>query len=117
MTTLNQLPTARISKDQLLTIGDLIEFKQDLLAEIRKMFSQPATGIPQPKQWLKSKEVRGLLQISGGKLMTMRVNGTLPYTRIGGVIYYEFKDIEQMLENLKFKKDQHLPQLRADVSR
>ncbi|HYJ65662.1 MAG TPA: hypothetical protein VEV62_18100 [Parafilimonas sp.] len=28
----------------------------------------------------------------------MRINGTLPYTKIGGVIYYNYDDIQSMLE-------------------
>jgi hypothetical protein len=46
----------------------------------------------------------------------MRVNGTLPYTRVGGVIYYEYKDIEHMLEKLKFNKASHIPELRDKLN-
>lgn len=116
MTTYIEKDSHRLSKDQLLTVGDLISFKSELLAEISKLLQQSPLKVSQPKVWLKSKEVRELLKISGGKLLTMRVNGTLPYTRIGGVIYYEYKDIEQMLENWKHNKQSQFPELRDKLN-
>jgi hypothetical protein len=106
----------RLSKDQLITVGDLVEFKSELLTEISKLLQRAQLGMSQPKAWLKSREVRELLKVSGGKLLTMRVNGTLPYTRVGGVIYYEYKDIEHMLEKLKFNKASHIPELRDKLN-
>ena len=51
-----------------------------------------------PKQWLKSAEVRELLKISPGTLQNLRINGTLKYKRIGGIIYYNYEGIVKMLE-------------------
>lgn len=102
----------KLSKDQLLTVSDLIDFKFELLVEIRKLIQGSTPKNSDCKAWLKSKEVRELLKVSAGKLLTMRVNGTLPYTRIGGVIYYEYKDIEQMLEKFKSTKALQFPELR-----
>jgi len=31
-------------------------------------------------------------------LQNLRVNGILSYTRVGGTIYYNYKDIEEMLK-------------------
>jgi len=33
-----------------------------------------------------------------GTLQNLRVNGTLPFTKIGGVIFYEYEEIKKMLE-------------------
>uniref|UniRef100_UPI004047A37D helix-turn-helix domain-containing protein n=1 Tax=Roseivirga sp. TaxID=1964215 RepID=UPI004047A37D len=55
------------------------------------------------KKWLKSYEVRKLLDISPGTLQNLRVNGTLPFTKIGGVIYYDYTDIQSMLQSNKFQ--------------
>ncbi len=51
----------------------------------------------QIKQWLKSNEVRKLLNISPGTLQNLRINGTLTYTKIGGIMYYSYSDIEKVL--------------------
>jgi len=85
--------------NQMITKDDLKLFRQDLLAEIRKMLSQ-AHLMPKRK-WLKSHEVRRLLTISPGTLQNLRVNGTLPFIKIGGVMYYDYEDIERMLEQNK----------------
>lgn len=116
MATFSEKDNYRLSKDQLLTVGDLVEFKSELLTEINKLLRCAQIEVSHPKAWLKSREVRELLKVSGGKLLTMRVNGTLPYTRIGGVIYYEYKDIEQMLEKSKFNKASHVPELRNKLN-
>lgn len=80
---------------QVLTTNDLQEFKVELLEEIRNILSEQKSVTP--KKWLKSIEVRKLLNISPGTLQTLRINGTLPFTKIGGTNYYNFTDIEKLL--------------------
>ena len=50
------------------------------------------------KKRLKSPEVRELLGISPGTLQNLRVNGTLPFTKVRGMVYYQSDDILKMLE-------------------
>lgn len=83
----------------IITLEDLQNFKQELLAEIQKLFSQRQTT-PTHK-WLKSHEVRRLLTLSPGTLQNLRVNGTLPFTKIGGVIFYDYDDIQKMIQEHK----------------
>ena len=53
---------------------------------------------PQPlKKWLKSYEVKKILNISTGTLQNLRSNGTLPHTKIGGLIYYDAELINKVL--------------------
>lgn len=79
---------------EVITREDLNEFRHLLLNDIKELLkanTQPA------KQWLKSKEVRKLLNISPGTLQTLRINKTLSYTKIGGILYYNNADIEKLL--------------------
>jgi hypothetical protein len=80
---------------EIITKEDLKEFKSELLTEIRQLM-QP--GQDQSQKWLKSKEVRKLLNISPGTLQNLRINGTLSFTRIGSIIYYKAEDINKLLE-------------------
>ena len=80
---------------ELITKQDLREFKNDLLTEIKQII-KPGQG--QSKQWLKSVEVRKLLNISPGTLQNLRINGTLRYSKIGGMMYYKLEDIHKLLE-------------------
>ena len=87
---------------QIITSDDLREFKIELLDEIRVIIKDQKSN--HTKQWLKSAEVRKLLNISPGTLQTLRINGTLPFTKIGGTNYYNATDIDTLLsQNLKKK--------------
>lgn len=76
---------------------ELERFKRELLDEIRSMLSQ-RTDESTAKQWLRSAEVRKMLGISPGTLQNLRVNGTLPYRKIGGSMFYARQDIERMMK-------------------
>ena len=87
-----------LSLDQLVTLADLRSVRDELLAAInRTRGSSPDTA----KKWLKSSEVRKLLNISPGKLLTLRANRQLAFVRLGGVIYYDRDDIEAMIQKAK----------------
>ena len=79
----------------IVTTEDLVVFKQELVEELKEAISQ---SIPQPKRWLRSPEVRKMLDISPGTLQNLRINGTLPFSKIGGVIYYPYEGIVRVLE-------------------
>jgi hypothetical protein len=82
----------------IITTEDLRDFKLELLEDIKRLLTGDNS---ETKQWLRSSEIRKLLKISPGTLQNLRINGTLPYTKIGGVIYYAYADILQMLEENK----------------
>ena len=81
----------------IVTSEDLLNFKVDLLSEIKKLLENK--GVAKQKKWLKSTEVRELLNISPGTLQNMRIKGILPYTKMGGVFYYDNDDILKNLNN------------------
>lgn len=87
----------------IITPEDLKNFKLELLEDIQKLLSQ-RNEVP-ARKWLKSHEVRRMLTISPGTLQHLRVKGVLPYTKIGGVIYYDYTDIEKMLQENKSNRD------------
>ena len=80
---------------EIITKEDLAVFKGELLTEIKQLM-QPGQG--QSKKWIKSNEVRKLLNISPGTLQNLRINGTLSFTKIGSIIYYKLEDINKLLE-------------------
>jgi len=82
----------------LVTKDDLERFKKELLEEIRRFAVHPHNLDKASKTWLKSLEVRKLLGISAGTLQNLRVNGTLPYTKIGGLMYYKYEDILTLMD-------------------
>ncbi len=80
----------------IITTDDLREFKVELLEDMRKLLMQhKGSGL---KRYLKSNEVMDLLKISPGTLQNLRINGTLPYSKVGGVIFYDAEDIQRVME-------------------
>ncbi len=87
-------------KVELITKEDLENFKKELFEEIRKNRFQLKNTNQAQKQWLKSYEVRKLLGISAGTLQNLRINVTLPYTKIGGLMYYRYEDIRNLMNGV-----------------
>ena len=79
----------------ILTTDDLREFKMELLDDIKNLLTRQSKG--KLKRYLKSSEVMDMLQVSPGTLQNLRINGTLPYTKIGGIIYYDAEEIQDIL--------------------
>lgn len=84
---------------EIVTKQALIELEERLITEIRKA---NGTG-EEPKKLLKSYQVKNLLKISPGTLQNLRVNGTLPFTKVGGIIYYKYEDIMKIFDPTKEK--------------
>ena len=80
---------------EIITKEDLLTFKRELINELKELIKP---GQNEAKQWLKSNEVRKMLSISPGTLQSLRINGTLRYTKIGGMMYYKLEDIHKVLE-------------------
>ncbi|WP_430811932.1 MULTISPECIES: helix-turn-helix domain-containing protein [unclassified Carboxylicivirga] len=79
----------------LITTDDLRQFRKSLLSDIEQILKENIK--PKTKTWLKSNEAKALLEVSNGTLQNLRNNGTLPFTKVGGVIYYNRDDIQKML--------------------
>lgn len=79
---------------EIITKEDLQEFKEDLLKEIKVLFEQQ----PKTPTWLRGKDVCELLSISPSTLQNLRINGTLPYSKVGSLFYYKKTDIQKILE-------------------
>lgn len=89
---------------EIITPEDLESFRRRLLEDIKALLVEQHPGDPK-KEWLRSAEVRKMLGISHGTLQNLRLKGALPYKKIGGIIYYRYTDIDQLLNsNLTSRK-------------
>ncbi|TDN79350.1 helix-turn-helix protein [Salegentibacter sp. 24] len=80
----------------IITTDDLREFKMELLDDIKQLLTSEDSGTL--KRYLKSQEVMDFLKISPGTLQNLRVNGTLPYSKVGGIIYYDAAEIQKVMD-------------------
>ena len=82
---------------EIVTKEDLQVLRLQLISDIRQMLD----GVPKPPDqntWLKSDEVRKLLKASASTLQTLRLKGTLKFTKIGGTIYYDYQYIQKLMQ-------------------
>lgn len=77
-------------------INLLDEMKGEIIDEVKQIIK--AKESPDLKKWVKSAQVKKMLNLSHGKLQMMRNQKTISYTRIGGTIYYNVEDIERMMD-------------------
>ena len=99
-----EIDNIELLNHQVVTKRDLLNFGNALLHEIQS--GKPAAE--QPAQWLKSSEVRKLLNISPGTLQNLRINGVLSYTKVGGIIFYAYADLQKVLETNKVEATPNL---------
>jgi hypothetical protein len=84
---------------ELLTIKDLQQFKNELIAELKNMLKLYESR--EPKKLLKTREVCRLLRVSEGTLQNLRRNNTVCFLKIGGILYYRYEDIERLMKRGK----------------
>ena len=88
---------------EIITMDDLQKFRLQLLEDIKLLIQPIHTP---PKKWLRSSEIRTMLGISHGTLQNLRVRRLLPYKKIGGIMFYNYEDIANLLENQPSKRSQ-----------
>ncbi len=84
-------------KIDIITTEDLRQFKTELLQEMKGIIGQ-ARDNGSNVEWLRSAQVRKMLNISAGTLQNLRINGTLPFRKIGGTMYHSRIQIEKILK-------------------
>ena len=87
---------------RIITLDDLQEFKKELRDYCNQLIALQAAGIS--RRYLKSDEVMDLLRVSPGTLQNLRINGTLPYAKLGGTIYYDAVDIQNVMEKYRVQR-------------
>lgn len=79
---------------EVITKEDLQVLRRELLEDLKQILTITRT---EQKKWLKSADVRKMLNVSAGTLQNLRVSGHLKPNKIGGSFYYAMGDIELLL--------------------
>jgi len=82
-----------------LTKEDLDQFKVELLSEIKQLLEPQSSKA----KYIRSADVRKMLNISDSTLQTMRINGTIPAYRLDSTWYYKSEEIIEAIEKGKTK--------------
>lgn len=81
---------------EIITTEDLQQFRAQLLEDLKSLLTDHRET-PR-KKWLKSFEVMTMLNITKNTLKTYRANGILYAKKIGGLYYYAYEDICELLK-------------------
>ncbi len=82
---------------EVITKEDLQQFRMQLLNDLRHMLEPTEAKLVKP--WLKNAEVRKLLNISSNTIQRLRIAGKLRSSKVGGIHYYRYEDIEKLLNS------------------
>lgn len=81
---------------EIITSEDLQQFRIQLLEDF-KLLLRDYKETPR-KKWLKSFEVMTMLNITKNTLKTYRTTGILYGKKIGGIYYYAYQEIQELLQ-------------------
>ncbi len=81
----------------IVTTDDLENFREQLLRDIHGILEKH--GRVRLEKWMKSAEVMEKLSISTSTLQNMRDNGTISYSKLAGILYYDEEEIDAILKN------------------
>jgi hypothetical protein len=79
------------------TKEDLKQFGLQLMDSLRMMIQKAAPDKEQADpEWLKSRVVRKMLDISAGSLQNLRITGKIRFKKVLGSYYYNKSDLMQL---------------------
>ncbi|GAB2610029.1 helix-turn-helix domain-containing protein [Belliella aquatica] len=84
-----------MTKIELITKEDLEMLRHQILEDL-KVFFIPKKKVV--KEWMKSGEVRKMLNVSASSLQNMRINGLLKPKKIGGTYYYRTAEVQALFD-------------------
>lgn len=79
---------------EIVTLDKFNDFENRIFKELQELRDSSYSN---EDRWLKSNDVKELLGISHGKLQDLRDRGLIPFTKLGGVIFYDRIEIEKTL--------------------
>lgn len=82
---------------EVITKEDLQEFRMQLLNDICQLMTLREAKLVKP--WLKNSDVRKLLSVSSNTIQRLRIGGRLRSTKVGGIHYYRYDDIEKLMNS------------------
>lgn len=87
--------------EEMVTKDDLRQFGLQLLDNMRILFQESKQGQKEEIQpeWLKSKVVRKMLDISPGSVQNLRVRGKVRFKKLSGTYYYNREDLQKLFND------------------
>lgn len=89
---------------EIITLKEFQEFEKQIFEELQELKDLVGhAGLN--RKWIKSSDIKAMLGVSHGKLQAMRDNREIPYSVIGGTIFYNIEEVNKALERRMITKD------------
>ena len=82
---------------EVITREDLQQFRTQLINDLKELLIPKEAKLVKP--WLRNSEVKKLLNISANTIQRLRIAGKLPSSKVGGIHYYRYEDIEKLMNS------------------
>lgn len=79
-----------------ITKEDLENLRHQLFADLRVLIEKPEPPEPEPKEWLRSRDVKKMLSISDAALQNLRIRGLVHPVKISGLYYYKTEEVRSL---------------------
>lgn len=79
-----------------ITKEDLENLRHQLFADLRVLIEKPEPQEPEPKEWLRSRDVKKMLSISDAALQNLRIRGLVHPVKISGLYYYKTEEVRSL---------------------
>ncbi len=83
-----------MNRNDLPTVAEFYDLEERLYKRIIDFLQES-----KPKKWIRTTDVQKILGKPASSIQALRDSGALPYSRIGGTIYYEYDKIMHLLED------------------
>ena len=86
--------------DDRITKEDLRQFRMLLVHEFKEILDSriPEGMGTEPVEWLRSKAIRRIMDISPGTLQNLRITGKIRFRKVMGSYYYNKHDIQELFK-------------------
>lgn len=84
--------------EEFVTKDDLRQFRMLLLNDIEKLIERKTDGQGKEEdlEWLRSKAIRRIMDISPGTLQNLRITGKVKFRKVMGSYYYKKSDVSKL---------------------
>ena len=89
--------------NEIVTKEDLQQYGLLLLDKIQDIFKEKVSSCKEnmEPEWLRSKSVRKLLDISAGSVQNLRVSNKILFKKVFGSYYYNREDLQKLFDDEK----------------
>ncbi|MFC2080880.1 helix-turn-helix domain-containing protein [Bacteroidota bacterium] len=86
-----------MESNELLTRKDLYDLEAKIMDKLNKLSEKDDNR----KKWYRTADLIKILNLSASSIQSLRTSGTLPFSKVGGTLFYDPNDVKEMITKNK----------------